>query len=128
MIDIATATRCSCGAPIHVSETAGPTDKAWAALCRDCYDGTDDAGASAHVRGFGATPDDALWAWQDMHDGAHEVEWCLADLVGEIARQVSAEHDRQRGWVVCTAGTERDRTQASPRYYSPPLLPIGLAQ
>lgn len=99
MIDIATATRCSCGAPVFVSETDGPSDKAWQALCLDCYDATHDAGARAHVRGFGATPNEALWAWQAMHDGAHDVEWCLADLFGELARQVSEERERQRGWT-----------------------------
>jgi hypothetical protein len=93
---IATATRCSCGSPVFVSETGGPADKAWQAVCHDCYDGTEDAGEHAHVHGFGATVDAALWAWQDSHDDAHEVEWCLADLFGELARQVSEETERQR--------------------------------
>lgn len=96
MIDIATATRCSCGSAVFVSETEGPADKAWQAVCHDCYDGTEDSGDRAHVRGFGATVDAALWEWQDSHDAAHEVEWCLADLFGELARQVSEESDRQR--------------------------------
>jgi hypothetical protein len=46
--------------------------------------------------GHGATPDAALWAWQDAHDMAHEVAWELTDLFGEIARQVNDEASRQR--------------------------------
>lgn len=94
---IPTATRCSCGAPVHVCDGPGyDAGNAWQAICHDCYDGTEDSGERAHVRGFGATVDEALWAWQDSHDAAHEVEWCLADLFGELARQVSEERERQR--------------------------------
>jgi hypothetical protein len=93
---IATATCCSCGSPVTVCEGSGYVGQIWQALCHDCYDGTEDAGERAHVRGFGATVDDALWDWQDKHDAAHEVEWCLADLFGELARQMSEERDRQR--------------------------------
>lgn len=100
MTQIATATRCSCGSPVQLSEGPGCAGKLWEAHCPDCYDGAEDSGERAHVRGFGATPDAALWAWQDGHDEAHEVEWSLADLFGEISRQVSEEHDRQDGWVV----------------------------
>lgn len=97
-LGIATATRCSCGAAVFLTEGPGYDGKAWEALCRDCYDGAEDAGERAHVRGFGASVEAALWDWQDKHDAAHEVEWCLTDLVGELARQLSEERERQRGW------------------------------
>lgn len=96
MNDIETATRCSCGAHVIVSPGPGSAGKAWEALCRQCYDGTDDAGERAHVRGWGDTIDEALWSWQSVHDEAHEVEWCLTDLFGELAQQVSEERGRQR--------------------------------
>ena len=96
-----TATRCSCGCAVSISEQWAPiADKRWAALCYDCYDGTEDAGPRAHVIGRGATIHAALWDWQDNHDEAWEVEWHLADLPGEIAQQVSAEAERQRGWLL----------------------------
>lgn len=94
-LGIATSTRCSCGAAVYVTDGPGYDGMKWQAICHDCYDGTEDAGARAHVRGFGATVDAALWAWQDNHDDAHEVEWCLTDLFGDLARQVSEERDRQ---------------------------------
>jgi hypothetical protein len=100
-----TATRCSCGRAVSISDEGAPRDKRWAALCYHCYDGTEDAVARAHVIGRGATPHDALWAWQDMHDEAWEVEWHLADLPGEIAQQVSIEAERQRGWTKRCRGT-----------------------
>lgn len=123
MNDIATATRCSCGAPVHVSETEGPTAKAWQALCRECYDGTEDAGDRAHVRGFGATPEAALWDWQCVHDDAHEVEWCLADLFGDLARRVSQERDRQRGWIQRSASAYSGFTLHERR---PVLVPAAI--
>jgi hypothetical protein len=89
---IETATRCSCGSPVTLAHYSGD----WAAVCYHCYDGTDDAGEKAHVNGHGATPDAALWAWQDAHDAAHEVTWVPTDLFGELARQVSEEASRQR--------------------------------
>lgn len=92
---IETATRCSCGHPIELSV---PYPGRWQALCRDCYDGTEDAGEVAHCVGRADTADEALWAWQDAHDEAWEVEWVLSDMFGELAQQVSEETDRQRGW------------------------------
>lgn len=94
MIAIATATRCSCGSPVSVSNNCGE----WQAWCPDCYDGTEDAGDKAHVYGHGKTPEEALWAWQEDHDATHEVEWVLAsDVIGNLARDVSIEAERQRG-------------------------------
>jgi hypothetical protein len=54
-----------------------------------------------------------------MHDEAHEVEWHLADLPGEIAQQVSIEAERQRGWVAYPV-TTGEYTHASPRWWQPP--------
>jgi hypothetical protein len=114
MIEVETATRCSCGCPVTIVD-----GQLWTALCRDCYDGTEDAGERAHVIGRGKTPHDALWNWQDAHDEAWEVEWHLADLPGEIAQQVSIEAERQRGWVL--TGPDTDKVAAwYPRYWLPP--------
>lgn len=122
---IATATRCSCGAPVHLTDGPGYESMKWQALCYDCYDGAEDSGARAHVRGFGATVDEALWDWQDKHDEAHEVEWSLADLFGDLARQVSEERERQSDWTLRCRGTG-GRAEFCPRericelLYSPP--------
>jgi hypothetical protein len=96
MIEIDTATRCSCGCAVSLSDDG----TRWTALCRGCYDGTEDAGPRAHVIGRDPSANGALWNWQDAHDEAWEVEWNLADLPGEIAQQVSIEAERQRGWVM----------------------------
>lgn len=92
MTAIDTATKCGCGSPVSISLTSG----GWQAICYNCYDGTEDAGETAHVRGFGATPDAALWDWQESHDDAWDVTWQLTDLFGELARQVGEEAARQR--------------------------------
>jgi hypothetical protein len=102
-LSVDTATRCSCGSPVRITDGPGYAGRAYSALCPDCYDGTDDSGERAHVRGWGDSIDEALWSWQDSHDAAHEVEWCLTDLFGEISRQLSEEHDRQDGWVASLA-------------------------
>lgn len=105
LMGIATATRCSCGGAVAVNYGADYPGKRWEACCHDCYDGTEDAGERAHVRGFGDTIDDALWDWQARHDEAHGVEWLLADLFGDLSRQLGEERERQRGWFVRCAGT-----------------------
>ncbi len=112
---IPTATRCSCGAPVYVSDGPGYDGKAWQAVCHDCYDGAEDSGERAHVRGFGATLDEALWAWQDSHDAANEVEWCLTDLFGELAQQVDIEARRQERWGYSPATNDpRDAREYGP--------------
>src|SRR5690606_5306926 len=100
-----TATRCSCGAPVIVSEGPGYPGMHWQALCRDCYDPTEGGSGAAFVRGMGATIDEALWAWQDAHDDANGVEWLPNRLFGELAQQVAAESERQRGWWTRCAGS-----------------------
>jgi hypothetical protein len=92
---IPTATRCSCGEPVNVRHNTVE----WVAWCEDCFDPVEDAPASALVRGFGDSPEAALWAWQELHDEIHEVELAPAsDVIGNLARDVSIEADRQRGW------------------------------
>lgn len=95
-----TATRCSCGNPVRVSE--GPCYRGlnWTAVCSGCYDGAEDSGAQARAIGRGTTIEAALWAWQEEHDEAHEVEWVLADLFGELAQQVSVAAESARGWAL----------------------------
>jgi hypothetical protein len=121
---IDTATRCSCGCAVSISDE-GPL---WTALCGDCYDGTEDAGERAHVIGRGKTAHAALWDWQDQHDEVHGVEWVLADLAGDISRQVSEERDRQRGWRT-TASLPVRRLDANAiaippiTFYGPELTP-----
>lgn len=112
---IPTATRCSCGAPVSLDYGAAYPGKRWVAVCHDCYDGTEDAGERSHVRGYGETSDAALWEWQTQHDEAHEVEWHLADLFGDLSRQVSEEALRQERWGYSPAQDD----PAAPRRYGP---------
>ena len=117
LMGIATPTRCSCGAFVSVGYGSCYPGHRFEALCHDCYDGTEDAGAAAHVRGFGDTIDAALWAWQDKHDEAHGVEWVLADLFGDLARQMSEERERQRGWLSTYVPSD------GAIYYAPEVCP-----
>jgi hypothetical protein len=97
---ISTATRCSCGAAVVVARVQ---TNEWVAHCPDCLDPSEDAPAAAFIQGAGETSDEALWAWQERHDEVHEVEWVPeSDVFGNLARDVSIEVDRQRGWK--TAG------------------------
>lgn len=98
--DSPTRAYCSCGTVVVVTECYPGR---WQALCRNCYDGTDDAGERAHVRGFGKSPGDALWEWQDNHDEAWAVEWlprALTDrarkMFEDLEIQINAEAARQR--------------------------------
>ena len=68
---LATATRCRCGQSVELLEL--PTfalPHQWQAYCEACLDPSEDAGPLAHVVGYGATPEEALWDWQDSHDEA----------------------------------------------------------
>ena len=96
---IETSTKCSCGAYVQVSQTAGWDCHSWRARCSACYDPTDGAGDRAMLIGFGATAAAALLSWEEQHDAflddaSFEPRW-----VGDLARQVSEEAERQRGWV-----------------------------
>lgn len=92
---IATATRCSCSAHVVVQRNAYD----WQAYCLDCYAPVEGCGDRAQCIGYGKTPEEALWAWQDQHDAAHEVEWMPeSDVIGNLARDVGFEAERQRGW------------------------------
>lgn len=94
MTSIKSATRCSCGGHVELTPVSGQ----WTAVCYDCYDGTEDAGERAHVAGHGNTPNDALWAWQDAHDEAWEVEWTPRTELEELDKQIAQESLRQLGW------------------------------
>jgi hypothetical protein len=116
---VTTATRCSCGCAVSIIVDDGPMPY-YTALCAECRD----AGSYAHVIGGGATMDEALWDWQEAHDKAWQVEWCLADPPDvALARQVNEEAERQRGWVVHPIATGREYIlhggHASPRYWRP---------
>ncbi len=112
---IPTNTSCWCGCAISVQ---APHAGQWSAHCPDCYDGTDDAGELAHVVGWGETPDDALWAWADALEEVSTIALTPAataaleafraeerlpassdDVVADLARDVSVEAARQRGWI-----------------------------
>lgn len=90
---IETSTRCHCGTHVTLI-IRGAID----ALCPRCYDGTEDAGETAHVKGHGETPESALWDWQEKHDEAWGVEVVVTDMFGDLARQVREEAERTRGW------------------------------
>jgi len=117
---IPSATRCSCGQWVTLDYGCAYPGKQWVALCRDCYDGTEDAGERAHVRGYGETSAAALWEWQEQHDDAHEVEWTLSGLFADLERQLREERERQRGWVR-SASPDDNRV-----YYGPAKL-LGYA-
>lgn len=97
MSSIASALRCHCGHSILL--TALPTrGERWQAHCGACLDGAPDA--PLPLIGYGETPDDALWDWQDKHDDSHQrIEWWPVTTVGEVLKQASAEFERQRGWT-----------------------------
>lgn len=123
---VTTATRCSCGCAVSVMDD-GPMPhytSRWAAFCAECsgagvYQGIKGTDDRAHVIGRGASMDEALWAWQDAHDAAWQVEWRLVDPPGvQLERQVNEEAERQRGWVVHPVATGREYI---PRYWQPAL-------
>jgi hypothetical protein len=64
---------CSCGNPVYLTDGPGCPGRRVQALCWDCYDGTEDAGARAHVRGFGNDNNEALADWQEAHDEANDL-------------------------------------------------------
>lgn len=100
-MSLATATRCSCGGTVVLHEL--PTfalPHRWQANCEVCLDPTEDAGRLEHVVGYGATPDEALWAWQDDHDDAwaDRIRWTVAPTVVEqVLAQAEEEFRRQQG-------------------------------
>lgn len=96
---IATATRCNCGQPVMLLEL--PTfalPHRWQAHCDACLDPTEDAHPFSLVVGYGTTPPEALWDWQDSHDNAWGVEWHPTPLVPDVLAQAALEFERQRGW------------------------------
>lgn len=96
-----TATRCSCGGPVVLLEL--PTfalPNHWQAHCDLCLDPTEDAGRLAHVVGYGATPEEALWSWQDDHDEAwaDRIRWSVVPTVVQaVLAQADQEFEQQQG-------------------------------
>lgn len=98
-MSIETSTRCSCGTYVVLSESQRVSvNGGWDAICPNCYGPVEDSSDAEKVLGWGKTPDAALLDWQEKHDDAHDVTLVVTDLFGELARQVSEESERQRGW------------------------------
>ncbi len=105
--DVETSAVCSCGTNVTLARSENPyasAKEAWVCQCMNCLDGAPDAGPGGSISGTGGTPGEALWAWYDRHDEVHEVEWSPVDLFAELARAVSDERERTRGWIVNTWG------------------------
>lgn len=96
---IESATCCSCGTPVVLTEIGQAMGFRWQAHCPNCYDPVDDAPHAACVIGWANTAEDALWAWQEMHDVARGVEWVPCHVVAELEDQVNREAKRQLFWV-----------------------------
>jgi hypothetical protein len=95
-LEIAAAAECHCGT--HVSVSYSVLGRCWEALCRNCYDGTEDAGSLSHVTGHGATPDEAVSEWLEQHETAADVEFWPHPT--SLAWLVQIETHRQRGWTL----------------------------
>ena len=95
-LEIAASAECHCGTPVSVSYV--PLGRCWQALCRNCYDGTEDAGSLSHVTGHGETPDAAVSEWLEQHETAADVEFWPHPT--SLAWLVQIETHRQRGWVL----------------------------
>lgn len=128
----ATTLRCNCGGPVVLLEL--PTfalPHRWQAHCDLCLDPTEDAGRLAHVIGYGATVEEALWAWQDDHDEAwaDQIRWSVAPtvrwsvvptVVEEVLAQAEEEFRRQEG---ATLERVREAVRGEHRWtlrYEPP--------
>lgn len=53
---------CTCNTPLDVEETY---EGRWVAVCRNCYDGTDDAADIEHVIGEGWSFAAAVTDWRE---------------------------------------------------------------
>lgn len=54
-----------CNRPPSVGPDGNPYEPAIVAVCYDCYDGTEDAGELAHLRGHGPTHAEAAADWNE---------------------------------------------------------------
>lgn len=115
-VRIASATRCSCGASVEVFHDT----YVWCASCPRCLDPAEGASDRAQCYGHGNTPDEALWSWQEQHDEAHEVDWApTSDVIGNLARDVGFEAERQRGWTSVPELTPRPPFDLECHWYGP---------
>jgi hypothetical protein len=96
MLQVESATRClSCETPLRLIEV-WPGN--WQCHCPNCYDDTPDSPAVQQVSGFGATPDESLWAWTEAWELATDQGFFPSETLLELEKQVAAEAARQRGW------------------------------
>lgn len=123
-MSLATATRCSCGGRVVLLEL--PTfalPNRWQAHCDICLDPTEDAGRLAHVVGYGATPDEALWSWQDDHDEAwcDRIRWTVVPtVVEEVLAQAAKEFRHQEGATLEMTSWLVDGARCFAILYEPP--------
>jgi hypothetical protein len=94
-LEVTAAAECHCGTNLSVSYN--PLGRCWQALCEQCYDGTEDAGALSHCHGHGATPDEALSDWLEQHELAADLE--VWPHPASLEWLIKVEARRQRGWV-----------------------------
>jgi hypothetical protein len=124
VIAIASATVCSCGAPVLLVEIDMGKGSRWQAHCKECLDPVEDCSSAARCVGHGDTPDLALWDWQTSHELALAAAWVPVTTVSELERQVKAEAERQRGWTL--TGVDFSEPRASINYYGPaPALAVN---
>jgi hypothetical protein len=116
LLPLATATRCNCGAAVLLTEL--PTfalPHRWQASCGDCLEPVEDAHPLSLVVGYGESPSEALWNWQDSHDEAWQAGLALTPagreltVVVDVWRQADAEARRQAGWFRCVDDTPEGR-------------------
>lgn len=103
-MNIETSTKCSCGTFVVLGTClvaapgGGHFSNAWDALCPTCYGPVEDSSDRETIRGVGASPNDALWDWQEKHDEAWGVTIEPNPLFADLERQVAEESERQLGW------------------------------
>lgn len=103
MITIATATTCSCGEPVLLTELLPGARHRYQAHCERCVFPNEATGPS-YIVGVGDEPQQALWAWQDSHDEAYAATLKVTpagrefSCVVDVWRQAKDEAKRQAGW------------------------------
>lgn len=113
-MSIETSTRCSCGTFVVLGQCliavpgGGHVGAGWDARCPNCYAPVEDSSDREKVRGFGDTPDAALWDWQEKHDDAWDVTIEPNQLFADLERQVAEERTRQRGWGKRASSVAKD--------------------
>jgi len=96
MIAIPSATPCPCGKPVLLMQIDAGPGRRWQAHCDECC--LTPPPRTSPVAGYGDTPDEALWDWQVTSDLERGVQIVPVTTLRELERQVTKEHERQRGW------------------------------